>query len=272
MSSRNRALLAWYESNSRTLPWRHPNPDPWAVLVSEVMAQQTQLARVIPAFEQFIERFPTPSDLADADLGDLLNLWGGLGYQRRAINLRKSAALIAAEGWPSDLAGLRSLPGVGPYTAAAIACFAFGAATPAVDTNLRRVVSRWDGEAQSGSRLASRALELLDFSRPADWNQAMMDLGATVCRPREPRCGECPVERWCSDPDVYVPPPHQSPYEGSVRQARAAILKAIASDGRSTVAALRELGINGHLESALDALHREGVIAVAPDGQVTLEG
>lgn len=272
MSSRNRALLAWYETHGRTLPWRRSDPDPWAVLVSEVMAQQTQLSRVIPAFEQFMARYPTPLDLADAELGELLNLWGGLGYQRRAVNLRRSAAVIAAEGWPSDVAGLRSLPGVGPYTAAAVACFAFGEATPTIDTNLRRVVSRWDGEALSGGALDSRALELLDSSRPADWNQAIMDLGATVCRPRDPLCDECPVERWCSDPVVYVPPARQSPYEGSVRQARAAILKVIASDGRSSLGELRRRQINDQLDVALEALCRDGVIAIASDGQVTLQG
>ncbi len=124
----------------------------------------------------------------------------------------------------------------------------------------------------SGRDLDSRALELLDSSRPADWNQAIMDLGATVCRPRDPLCDECSVERWCSDPDVYVPPPRQGPYEGSVRQARAAILKLIASDGRSTLGELRRREINNQLEAALEALRREGVIAIDSDGQVTLQG
>lgn len=266
MNERNRALVAWYRSEGRDLPWRR-HPDPWWVLVSEVMAQQTQMARVVPAFERFIDRFPTPGDLAAADLSELLLIWDGLGYQRRAVNLRKAAADIAGDGWPTDVEGLRRLPGVGPYTAAAVACFAFGAVVPAVDTNLKRVLSRWTGEALEGAALTERASEMVDTEAPSAWNQAIMDLGATICRPRSPACDACPVETWCSDPSVYVPPPRQSRYEGSVRQARATILKTLATRGPTPLTDLT----HDQRTPALAALAREGLITVS-DGTVHLVG
>ena len=272
MRDRNRALLAWYDTSRRSLPWRTAQPEPWAVLVSEVMAQQTQLTRVIPAFEAFMERFPTPGLLAEAELAEVLELWGGLGYQRRAINLRRTATIVAERGWPTDVAGLRSLPGVGPYTAAAIACFAFGLAVPAVDTNLRRVLSRWSGEPLDGVALDEQAELLLDRKRPSAWNQAIMDLGATICRPRSPSCTECPVQAWCTDPAAYVPPPRQSRYEGSVRQARAAILKALAAEGPIPVDLLRARIDLEPVETALDALRREGIIAIDTEDKVSIQG
>jgi len=223
------------------------------------MAQQTQLNRVVPAFERFMERFPAPVDLAGASLEELIRLWDGLGYQRRAVNLRKAAMRIAVGGWPTTSATLASLPGVGPYTAAAVACFAFGEAIPAIDTNLRRVISRWDGEALQGRSLETRATELIDEDHPAEWNQAIMDLAASICRPRAPACEACPVATWCKDPSVYVPPPRQSGYEGSVRQARAAILKQLAQ-GATTIEDLSAIPAADHLHRALSALEREGVI------------
>jgi len=237
------------------------------VLVSEVMAQQTQISRVVPAFEAFLKRFPQPEDLAAADLGELLSMWGGLGYQRRAIRLREAALVVVSTGWPRTSAGLRDLPGVGPYTAAAVACFAFGEAVPAVDTNLRRVLSRWTGEPLQARRLDEIAAELLDRGRPATWNQAIMDLGATVCTPRSPDCPACPVSEWCSDPGVYVAPPRQSRYEGSVRQARARILKTLAGHGPLEVAVLAELvdGDADRFDQALAALMGESIVIEVGD-------
>ena len=236
-AERTRALLDWYRENGRDLPWRSSS-DPWAILISEVMSQQTQISRVVPAWEAFLVRYPDPEALAASDRAELIGSWAGLGYQRRAINLQRAARIIADSGWPTTVDGLRRLPGVGPYTAAAVACFAFGVPVPAVDTNLRRILSRWHGVALEGPGLDRTAVTELPPDEASHWNQALMDLGATLCRPRDPRCGNCPVESWCEDPTIYRPPPRQSRYDGSVRQARAAILKTLAADGPSDVSTL----------------------------------
>ncbi len=257
----NQALTAWYHHTNRPVPWRTLT-DPWPILVSEVMAQQTQLSRVIPAWERFMARFPDPAKLADAEVAELIELWAGLGYQRRALNLRRAATEIAAQGWPTTAAGLVSLPGIGPYTAAAVACFAFGEPVPAIDTNLRRVLSRWEGRPLTGAALTEAAWRNLDRNRPATWNQAVMDLGATVCRPAEPRCDVCPVHEWCADPSVYVPPPRQSRYEGSVRQARAAVMKALAGGPAHLQTLADRLDVEpNRLNRAVATLESEGAIS-----------
>lgn len=260
----NRALLGWYRDNARPLPWRSTR-QPWPILVSEVMSQQTQISRVIPAWERFMARFPEPGDLAVADVAEVIELWAGMGYQRRALNLRRAASVIAADGWPMTAAGLATLPGVGPYTAAAVACFAFGESVPAVDTNLRRVVSRWEGRPLAGGELTAVAQRHLDRDHPAAWNQAIMDLAATICRPRNPSCADCPVSTWCADPAVYVAPPRQSPYEGSVRQARAAVLKRLAAQGPQPAESFpHAVGLDPDTVSrALGALIRERAVVEA---------
>lgn len=269
-AERPRALLDWYRENGRDLPWREIS-DPWAILISEVMSQQTQISRVIPAWRTFMERFPTPGDLAWADRGELITLWAGLGYQRRAINLQRAAREIDESGWPSDVAGLMQLPGIGPYTAAAVACFAFGQPVPAIDTNLKRVLSRWHGEPLSGSALTDVAVAELPLDAAAAWAQALMDLGAMVCRPKNPACDRCPVETWCVDPEVYEPPPRQSAYEGSVRQARAVVLRAVARDGPSSIESLTERSglAPDRLEPAISSLVSDGTVQ-RRDGVVSL--
>jgi len=191
------ALLDWYAREGRDLPWRRTR-DPYRILVSEVMLQQTQVDRVIPRYERFLGRFPDERALAAASAAEVIEEWSGLGYNRRALALWRAAQVVAAEGWPRDVAGLRALPGVGPYTAAAVASFTFGEDVAAVDTNLRRVIERVDGVARSPGALTARAAELLPSGRGAAFNHAMMDLGATVCRPRAPRCDACPVADWCA--------------------------------------------------------------------------
>jgi A/G-specific adenine glycosylase len=186
------AILDWYAARRRDLPWRRTR-DPYRILVSEVMLQQTQVARVVPYYEAFLERFPTEAALADAPAADVLRAWSGLGYNRRALALQAAARLVARDGWPADATGLLALPGVGPYTAAAVASFAFDEQVAAVDTNVRRVVERIDGRARRPAELAERATALLPAGRAAEWNQAMMELGATVCRGRAAACEECPV-------------------------------------------------------------------------------
>ena len=187
-------LLSWYERVRRPLPWRETR-DPYALLVSEVMLQQTQALRVVPYYERWLGRFPDAGALARAPVRDVLAEWSGLGYNRRALALQRAAAVVTERGWPEDLC---ELPGVGPYTAAAVASFAWDRQVAAVDTNVRRVLSRRDGVDYTARGLTERAGEVLPLGRAAVFNQAMMELGATICRPRAPRCGECPVSRGCA--------------------------------------------------------------------------
>ena len=195
------AILAWYDARGRSLPFRGQR-DPYAILVSEVMAQQTQISRVSEQWATFMATFPTVESLADAPTADVLRAWRGLGYNRRALNLQRAARVIVSEHGgtvPPSLDDLLRLPGVGPYTARAVAALAFGQAVGPVDTNVRRVLGRLvraDGAA-SVRELQSIADRSVPPARPADWTHALMDIGATVCRPNAPRCAECPAARWC---------------------------------------------------------------------------
>jgi len=264
--SRTTALLDWYGRNRRDLPWRHTT-DPWWILVSEVMLQQTQASRVVEPYRRFIARFPDPSSLAVAPTADVLAFWMGLGYNTRALRLKEAARMISDSGWPTTTAGLQSLPGVGPYTAAAVACFAFGEQAAAIDTNLRRVLSRWVGRPLEGSDLISTARELVADGAAIDWNQAVMDLGATICRP-SPDCGTCPVSAWCQDPGVYEPARPQSRFEGSVRQTRGAILRRLLASDSITIDDLREL--SPLVDEAVAGLVDEG-LAVLNEDRVALK-
>ncbi len=203
-------LLAWYAGEGRAhLPWRHTR-DPYAVLVSEVMLQQTQVDRVLPKYREFLDRFPTLQVLADAPASEVIKVWAGLGYNMRAVRLREIARQAVAQyggALPATLDGLLALKGIGRYTAGAVACFAFGLPVATVDTNIRRVLWRafrgiepalWP----SGERAAREALALADWALPADraydWQQALMDLGATVCLARRPACERCPLRECCA--------------------------------------------------------------------------
>jgi A/G-specific adenine glycosylase len=228
-------VLAWGGPRLRDLPWRRTR-DPWAVLVSEIMLQQTQVARVIPKWRAFLDAYPTPAACADAALGDVLRLWHGLGYPRRARNLHAAAQTVRAAGrFPDTLAGLLALPGVGPYTARAVLAFAFEADVAVVDTNIARVLAR-----VAGSRLSQRAVQatadrLVPVGDGWLWNQAVMDLGAVLCRPLMPACAICPLVEACAfhgegqDPAIGSAgvSVRQSRYEGSDRQARGRVLKAL---------------------------------------------
>jgi A/G-specific adenine glycosylase len=256
------ALLNWYEAVRRPLPWRFTR-DPWALLVSEVMLQQTQAARVVPYFERFLVRFPTPAACAEAPAAQVLAAWSGLGYNRRALALQAAARVVAADGWPEDL---QTLPGVGPYTAAAVASFAWDAQVAAVDTNVRRVIERRDGVRRPPRALARRAAALLPEGRAAAWNQAMMELGATICRPRRPLCGECPLRQGCAGPDALPPPvrPRAERFETSDRWARGRLLAAlVAGEEPPPLGAARE-------ERALAGLERDGLIVRDADGRPRL--
>ncbi len=249
------AILAWYDEHGRDLPWRRTR-DPYAILVSEVMAQQTQIARVLERYDRWLERWPTADALASAAVADVLTQWSGLGYNQRALRLRAACAVVARDGWPRDAAGLRALPGVGPYTAAAVASFAFGERVAAVDTNVRRVASR----------LGVTPDALLPAERHADFNQAAMELGARVCTARAPRCPACPAADACPSRGRVPPtPPRRGPprprFEDTDRWARGRIVAALAAG-----AALPAQIAPERLERVLAGLERDGLIERGPTG------
>ena len=258
VETRNRALLDWYQDHHRSLPWRDVG-DPYLTLVSEMMLQQTQVDRVVPRFERFIVRWPTVELLAEAERVEVLAEWSGLGYNARAVRLHDAARVISVSGWPTTPEGLRQLPGVGPYTSAAIASIAFDSHTAAIDTNVRRVLSRWIGVALDGRDLVDVATALLDV--PAgNWNQAVMDLGASLCRPRDPSCGSCPVSHWCADPRIYEAPAKQGTFKGSNRELRGALVRAHVQ-GDDLWDTGRALGrIDEDIARTLEGLAREGLI------------
>ena len=188
-------MLGWFHREQRDLPWRRTR-DPYAIWISEIMLQQTRVAAVIPYYERFLARFPTYIALSAAPEEDVLAHWAGLGYYSRARNLQKAARqMVEAGAFPREHSRIRELAGVGEYTAGAVASIAFGLAHPAIDGNVRRVVTRLAGSADIS--VEDEAQALLDRKQPGEWNQALMELGAVVCVPREPKCGACPVAKWC---------------------------------------------------------------------------
>ena len=230
---RQRALLAWSERTRRDLPWRRTR-DPWAILVSELMLQQTQVPRVVPKYEAFLGRFPTATACAAAPAAAVIESWQGLGYNRRAVNLHRAATVVAEEHGgvlPSDLDGLLALPGIGPYTARAILVFAHERDVGVVDTNVARILARWDGVDLSPKELQGVADRHVPAGEAWAWNQAMFDLGATICRARSVACEACPVASACAwrglgeDPARAVA--KQSKFEGSDRQGRGRLVDAL---------------------------------------------
>jgi A/G-specific adenine glycosylase len=233
-------LLAWSAHTRRDLPWRRTR-DPWAILVSELMLQQTQVARVVPKWEAFLARFPTVASCASAPAGDVVRLWAGLGYNRRALNLHAAARACVERhrgALPSTLAELQALPGIGPYTARAVAAFARGEDVGVLDTNAARVVARLGGRRLRPKEAQAAADALVPAGEGWAWNQAMLDLGATVCTRRVVRCGECPVAAHCAwhlaghpDPDPaegsFGVSGRQSAFEGSDRQGRGRLVDAL---------------------------------------------
>lgn len=194
----SRDLLAWYDAHRRTLPWRDDGVSPYRTWVSEVMLQQTRVETVKPYFARWMDRFPTVEDLANAPLDDVLAMWSGLGYYSRARNMHKAAQLVRDAGaFPTDLSGVRALPGVGEYIAGAVGSIALGLDVPAVDGNLERVLARVHAHPGGRKAMTAVAADLLPEGRAGDWNQALMDLGSGVCTPRKPRCPDCPVATHC---------------------------------------------------------------------------
>ena len=229
-------VLSWGLAQLRDLPWRHTR-DPWAVLVSEVMLQQTQVERVVPRWFSFLEAFPTPQACAEAELGDVLRLWQGLGYPRRARNLHAAAQRVTELGeFPRTLAGLLALPGVGQYTARALQAFAFEDDAAVVDTNIARVFARYCGRRLTAREVQTIADDAQPLAQSWAWNQCVMDLGAVLCRPTSPRCAECPLIDDCAYHGVGDDPApgsagvsgRQSRFEGSDRQGRGRLMHAMA--------------------------------------------
>lgn len=220
----HQALLTWYSQHGRDLPWRRTR-DPYAILVSEVMLQQTQVERVIPKYHDFLSRFPTLEALAAASRAEVIRAWSPLGYNLRAVRLHEIAQQAVREcggRLPSDEASLLRLKGLGPYTAAALRCFAFDEPTAAVDTNVRRVLARVllgepDGRQLPPREVMGLAERALPRERAYDWNQALMDLGATICLARRPACQRCPLERLC----LARPAMDSRPANGALRERRA---------------------------------------------------
>jgi A/G-specific adenine glycosylase len=216
----NRALLPWYEVHRRKLAFRGTR-DPYAILVSEVMLQQTQAARVEPAWKAFMSRFPSIATLAAASPADVIRAWSGLGYNGRAVRLHRAAqAMVERHGGrvPEEIVALEALPGSGPYTARAVAAIAFGRPVAALDTNIRRVLQRVSGSDRIPPMAFQRAADaMVDPQRPADWTHALMDVGATLCRPRDPKCAECPLRVVCRSADRRSAPAGESPAVGGAR-------------------------------------------------------
>ena len=277
-------LLAWGGAELRDLPWRRTR-DPWAVLVSEVMLQQTSVARVLPKYAAFMDAFPSPSALANAPLGDALQLWQGLGYPRRCRNLRDAAAAVCERHGgelPSTLEELLDLPGIGQYTARAVLAFARAADVGVVDTNVSRVLSRLEGRPMRARELQERADGLVPRGSAWEWNQVMMDFGARHCTARRPSCDSCPVVAecgWRGTSEIDDPAPSsagasrpQARFEGSDRQARGRAVRAL-GDGpvdRTGLAAVMGLGDDGvRATKLIDALLGEG-LAVEENGVVRL--
>lgn len=250
------ALLAWYDGNGRALPWRvrgKRKADPYRVWLSEVMLQQTVAAAVIPYFDLFTTRWPNVEALANAPREDVLSAWAGLGYYARARNLHAAAKQLTAEGFPKTEAGWRALPGVGAYTAAAIASIAFGQAANVVDGNIERVMSRWFAvEAplpDSKKELRALAARFVTGERPGDWAQALMDLGATICAPKNPRCGDCPVSFFCRAYKTGAPETYPRKRAKAAKPRRHGVAFLLVKNGKPILVTRPETGLLGGMQA-----------------------
>jgi A/G-specific adenine glycosylase len=287
-------LLSWYALNARDLPWRKTS-DPYAILVAEIMLQQTQVERVVPKYQQFIRAFPSIDALARATLGEVIKAWASLGYNTRAVRLHRLAQRLVQdhqEQVPTSVEGLRALPGLGPYTAAAVACFAFGVATPVLDTNIYRVLSRvaYGTIPPAKREIEGLAASWLPAQHASDWHQALMDVGATVCTVSRPRCAECPLQQHCKAAsslrdapsrelaESSVPySPKQSPFKGSSRYYRGRAVAALASLPSGENLSLDDLGrrllknydpaAHGNwLRTMLEQLQQDGLVHLESGG------
>lgn len=284
-----REVITWFDRHGRDLPWRQPGFTPWGSLVSEFMLQQTPVARVIPRLEEWLTRWPSPAALAAATPGDAVRAWSNLGYPRRALWLHACAvAIVEKHGGevPSEVDALLALPGVGDYTARAVAVFAFGSHEPVVDTNVRRVIARHEhgrsdqDHPRTQVDLADMRALLPSSATSPRFNQAVMELGSLVCTAKNPACGECPIASTCSWRKAGYPDtgakgvPKQKKYEGSDRQARGAILAVL----REVAHPVSQEGIANACSDpaqrgrALASLLRDGLIVAVDDDMFSLPG
>lgn len=282
-----RTIIDWYGDHARDLPWRNPGVSPYAVMVCEVMSQQTPISRVLPKWQAWLEKWPTVVDLAEADTADVLSLWQGLGYPRRALNLQRAAREIVEHHGgdvPRDPTVLRSLPGVGDYTAGAIAAFAYGVRTPVIDTNVRRVLARVVG----GVELPGAATRQIDYERAvallpgeaneaARWSIAVMEFGSLVCTSRDPSCTLCPISSACAwhlagAPEGAEARRPRQPWEGTDRQLRGRVMALLCDSrdsGRKFVS--KETALKVALDSNGDRTRAQSVLAgLAKDGLIVM--
>ena len=280
------AILDWYAAHQRDLPWRRPDATPWAVLVSEIMLQQTPVARVLPVYAAWLARWPTPASLAASPAGDAVRAWGRLGYPRRAIRLHATArALVDRHGGevPSSADALRELPGIGSYTAAAVASFAFGQRHAVLDTNVRRVLARLVSGRELPSQnpsVAERRLAESMLPEPpavaARWSVAVMELGALVCTAVRPQCVRCPVAARCAWRGAGHPadggPRRSQKYEGTDRQCRGRLLAVLRDCAGPVPGSQLEAAWADQLQRlrALDGLVADGLVDPLPDGRFAL--
>ena len=293
-------VLAWYARHARDLPWRAPGATPWSVLVSEIMLQQTPVARVLPEYLSWIARWPTPAALAAEPAGEAIRQWGRLGYPRRALRLHETASILTTRHGgevPADRDALLALPGIGSYTAAAVASFAFGQRHAVLDTNVRRVLARLvAGQPVSGAGPSVAERRLAESLLPAEpavaarWSVAVMELGALVCTAARPRCGTCPVARDCawlaagrpkepkdsrdSSGPAEAARRRTQRYDGTDRQCRGRLLAVLRDSGVPVSRADFDAVWPGQaqLARALDGLIADGLVDPLPDGRFALPG
>ncbi len=282
-------LLDWFSAHGRDLPWREPECSAWGVLVSEIMLQQTPVARVEPIWREWLARWPVPSALAASSQGEVVRAWGKLGYPRRALRLHQAAGVIAAEHGdvvPSDVDTLLALPGIGAYTARAVAAFAYGRRAPVVDTNVRRVVARAvHGAGDAGPASNTRDMADVEALLPADdapaarFSAAIMELGALICTARAPRCADCPVYDECAwqhagRPEYAGPAKPVQKFAGTDRQVRGRLLDVLrGTDGPVEKAKLDLVWHDdGQRDRCLDSLLVDGLLEQTRDGLFALPG
>lgn len=282
-------LLRWYDERARDLPWRRENVTAWHILMSEIMLQQTPVVRVAPVWEEWVRRWPVPSLMAASSQADVLRAWGKLGYPRRALRLHECAGVLARDHGdvvPADVDVLLSLPGIGDYTARAVACFAYGQRVPVVDTNVRRVVARVvHGRADQGTPSAKRDMADVEAllprtrERAARFSAALMELGATVCTARTPDCDACPLPRcaWvAAGRPAYAGAPRKvQKFAGTDRQVRGKLMDVLRGSERPVERAALDLvwlSDPGQRDRALDSLLVDGLIEQTEDGLFALAG
>jgi len=282
-------LIDWFAGHARDLPWRRPDAGPWGVLVSEIMLQQTPVARVAPVWTEWLVRWPRPSALAAAGKGDVLRAWGKLGYPRRALRLHEAAAVIATDHddlVPSDVDTLLALPGIGAYTARAVAAFAYGQRCPVVDTNVRRVVARAvHGAGDSGPPSTNRDMADVERLLPpahrdaARMSAALMELGAVICTARAPRCADCPLSMDCAwrlagHPDYTGPTRPTQRFAGTDRQVRGLLLDVLRDTSEPVSKARLDMvwTMAGQRDRCLDSLLVDGLVEQTADGRFALPG